>query len=191
MDQQRLKQSFPPNTSASTLDLPIPKLDLDFRMSVSLNPKISLGEHGPWGPRNWISFSGGNWSASWGSGFVEPGGQDSQVVNPDSLSTFVETNYLLKTNDEVPAYIAVKTTGWRTGPKSVLERLFDPELADGVDASEYSFRLHVRLETGDERYAERLNTGMWVASGARRGKEGELSVVRASRGYADSNDSHL
>ncbi|EME85801.1 uncharacterized protein MYCFIDRAFT_131195 [Pseudocercospora fijiensis CIRAD86] len=171
MDQQKLKASFPPTTAASSLDLPIPNLNLDFRMSVSLNPKISLGDSGPWGARNWISFHGGTWSASWGSGSVEAGGQDSQIVNPESLYTYVETNYLLKTNDEIPAYIAVKTTGWRTGPKGVLERLFDPELADAVDAKEYSFRLHVRLETGDSRYAEKLNTGMWIASGARRGKE--------------------
>ena len=161
MDQIRLKQSFPPDTTASTLDLPVPKLDLDFRMSVSLNPKISLGDSGPWGARNWISFSGGVWTASWGKGTVVEGGQDSQVVNPESLYTYVETNYLLKTDDEEPAFIAVKTTGWRTGPRDVLERLFDPVKADGVDASEYSFRLNVRLErvsTYGMVFAMRLNT---------------------------------
>ncbi|CAK3992324.1 hypothetical protein BST61_czeina15g001000 [Lecanosticta acicola] len=173
MDQAKLKASFYNSSAAASLDLPTPQLELDFRMSVALNPKISLGE-GPWGQRNWISFQGGNWTASWGNGTVEPGGQDSQLVNPESLNTFVTTNYLLKTSDDTPAYIAVSTTGWRTGPRDVLEKLFDPKAADDVDASEYSFKLTIKLETGDVRYAERLNTGIWVASGARRGAEGEF-----------------
>lgn len=43
-----------------------------------------------------------------------------------------------------------------------------------MDPSEYSFRLSIKLETGDERYAERVNSGMWVGSGVRKGSEGEL-----------------
>ena len=80
--------------------------------------------------------------------FLQPGGQDSQLVLPDSLSTYVTTNYLLKTSDPEPAYITVQTTGWRTGPKEVMEKLFNPEEADTVKASEYSFRLS---EAGDRR----------------------------------------
>jgi len=71
----------------------------------------------------------------------------------------------------------VQTTGWRTGPREVLERLFDPAQADGVDPSEYSFRLSIKLETGDERYADRVNGGLWVGSGARRGSEGEFFEI--------------
>lgn len=175
MDPARIKDAFPGDSSAAQLDLAVPQLELDFRMSVALNPKISLGE-GPWGQRNWISFTGGQWTASWGYGTVEPGGQDSQLVNPQSLHTFVETKYLLRTADQPPAYIAVQTTGWRTGPREVLEKLFDPQKADDVKASEYSFRLSIKLETGDERYKDQLNTGMWVASGARRGAEGKLEI---------------
>lgn len=58
-----------------------------------------------------------------------------------------------------------------------MERLFDPEQADEVDPSEYSFRLTVKLETGDERYADVVNSGMWVGSGARKGREGEFCFV--------------
>jgi hypothetical protein len=104
----------------------------------------------------------------------QPGGQDSQLVHPDSLHTFVSTNYLLRTNDAEPAFITVQTTGWRTGPREVMERLFDPAQADSVDPSEYSFRLSIKLETGDERYAGIVNSGMWIGSGARKGSEGEL-----------------
>ena len=86
----------------------------------------------------------------------------------------MSTNYLLRTADEQPAFIAVQTSGWRTGSREVMERLFDPERADGVDPSEYSFRLSIKLETGDERYKELVNSGMWVGSGARTGSEGWL-----------------
>lgn len=58
------------SSNASDLDLPVPKLELDFKISVQLNPRINVGK-GPWGDRNWISFSGGEWKASWGQGTVE------------------------------------------------------------------------------------------------------------------------
>lgn len=51
-----------------SLSLPHPSLSLDFRMSVTLN-RISVGPT-PLGHRNWISFTGGSWSGSWGSGIV-------------------------------------------------------------------------------------------------------------------------
>jgi len=42
----------------------------DFRMSVELNPKVGVGIVPSGGMRNWISFSGGSWMATWGSGTV-------------------------------------------------------------------------------------------------------------------------
>jgi hypothetical protein len=54
----------------------------------------------------------------------------------------------------------------------VLEKLFDPAKANEVSPSEYSFKITVKLETGDERYKEKLNSGLWIGSGARRGAEG-------------------
>jgi len=151
------------------LSVPHPSLRLDFRMSVTLNPRISVGLT-PSGHRNWISFTGGSWSGSWGSGIVLPGGQDSQIITSDG-SARLETNYLLQTHDEPPAFIVIKTHGWRTGSPEVLARLADPELADKVDPSEYKFRLFIDMETGDERYVEKVNCGMWVGSGMRKGAE--------------------
>ena len=84
-------------------------------------------------------------------------------------------NYLLQTNDEPPAFICVKTFGWRTGAKDVLEKLQDPVAADTVNPNTYKFRINIELETGDERYTF-LNTCMWVGSGCRRGTEGEAST---------------
>ncbi|KAK5006615.1 hypothetical protein LTR28_006287 [Elasticomyces elasticus] len=157
---QTLLSSFPAGSPAATIDIPVPALTLDFRMSVQLNPKISVGG-GPWGQRNWISFSGGMWAATWGSGTVVPGGQDTQLVLHPSLSTHISTSYLLRTADTPPAHITARTSGWRTGPAGVLARLADPAQADGVDPREYLFRVVVRLETGDARYKERVNTGVW------------------------------
>ena len=67
--------------------------------------------------------------------------------------------------------IEVRTRGFRTGPKDVLEKLQDPVLADNVDPSEYLFRLYVFMETGDARYTDHVNHAMWVGSGMRKGSQ--------------------
>jgi hypothetical protein len=159
-----------PSLTNPDTQIPTPTATHDLRITVDLNPKISVGPS-DWGHRNWISFSGGHWTATWGRRTIEPGGQDSQLVT-SSLATRIETSYLLKTDDEDggPAYICIKTSGWRTGPREVLEMLMDEGRADGVDARLYAFRLFVGMETGDERYRF-LNTGMWVGSGVRKGRQ--------------------
>ena len=120
---------------------------------------------------------------------LQPGGQDSQLIVKDQ-ATRLSANYLLQTNDEPPAFIRVKTSGWRTGSKDVLEKLQDPTQADGVSPNSYKFRLNLELETGDERYLF-VNTLMWVGSGCRRGSEGR-QIVFMTRFYADTMfDSHL
>lgn len=101
---------------------------------------------------------------------LQPGGQDKQLVAPD-LSTHLDSSYLLQTHDHPPAYISVRTEGWRVGPRDTLEKLDDPTQADEVDPKTYSFRLYIHMETGDTRYLH-LNTGMWIGSGIRRGTEG-------------------
>lgn len=160
---------FPAGSLPATTALPVPGLTADFRLKVDLNPKIGLGE-GPWGLRNWISFNGGRWSASWGGGTIEAGGQDAQLLLTETKATYVDTRYLLVTDDPTPAHIMVQTTGWRTGPPDVPERLLDPVEGDKVPASDYRFRLFIRLETGDKRYYW-VNEGMWLGSGIRRGSE--------------------
>lgn len=100
----------------------------------------------------------------------QPGGQDNQLVLPDH-ATWIETNYLLQTDEAEPAFITVKTNGWRRGPPEVMRRLADPAQADSVKPDEYFFRLYVWMSTGDERYAF-VNESMWIASAARFGAEG-------------------
>jgi hypothetical protein len=101
---------------------------------------------------------------------MQPGGQDSQIIIPNGAAR-LETNYLLQTHDNPPAHIVIKTHGWRTGPPEILAQLADPELADKVDPNSYKFRIFIEMETGDERYRDRLNCGMWVGSGMRKGLE--------------------
>ncbi|KAL8802360.1 MAG: hypothetical protein Q9182_003849 [Xanthomendoza sp. 2 TL-2023] len=173
-DLDTMVNGFQGNTSSASHSFPIPKpqLERDFQMSVQLNPKISVGP-GIWGQRNWVSFISGHWNGRFGKGTVVPGGQDSQLIAPD-LSTHIDANYLLQTHDHPPAFIAVKMDGWRVGPRDILEKLEDPSQIDEVDPKTYSFRVNVHMETGDARYLH-LNTGMWVASGVRRGTEGRIT----------------
>lgn len=64
-----LLHRFEENDIARSLSIPTPTLELDFRMSVKLNPKIAVGS-GTFGNRNWISFIGGQWAGRWGKGIV-------------------------------------------------------------------------------------------------------------------------
>ncbi|EXJ86427.1 hypothetical protein A1O3_03378 [Capronia epimyces CBS 606.96] len=175
--QNVVKESIPANNLlhrfdegdiARSLQLPAPTLELDFRISIKLNPKISVGS-GLYGHREWVSIVGGQWAGRWGKGIIIPGGQDKQLVVKD-LATRIDADYLLQTNDDPPAYITARSKGWRTGAKEVLERLNDPSLADTLSANQYKFRISVELETGDERYAF-LNTCLWMGSGCRRANE--------------------
>jgi hypothetical protein len=163
-----LLHTFPEGDVARSLQIPVPALELDFRMSVKFNPRVSVGP-GLWGQRDWISFVGGQWAGRWGKGIVLPGGQDSQVTVKE-LATSVSADYIIQTADDNPAYIVVKTTGWLTGAKDVLEKLSDPAVADTINPSTYKYRFDLSMETGDERYAF-VNTVMWVGSGCRRGHE--------------------
>lgn len=64
-----LLHTFPEGDIARSLQIPTPSLELDFRMSIKLNPKVSVGA-GIWGQRDWITFIGGQWAGRWGKGVV-------------------------------------------------------------------------------------------------------------------------
>ena len=78
---------------------------------------------------------------------------------------------MLQTADDPPAFIIVRTKGWLTGSKDVLDKVKDPKFADPVNPNSYKYRVNLTMETGDDRYAF-LNTLMWIASGCRRNHEG-------------------
>ncbi|CEL01861.1 hypothetical protein ASPCAL01437 [Aspergillus calidoustus] len=171
-----LLHTFPEGEIARSLSLPSPTLELDFRLSLKINPKVGVGP-GIWGHRDWVTFVGGQWAGRWGKGVVVPGGQDSQVMTKDSTS--MRANFLLQTADEPPAFIVVKTNGWLTGAKDVLDKLGDPTMADGINPNSYKYRVNLSMETGDDRYTF-LNTLMWISSGCRRGQEIILDAFRVN-----------
>lgn len=172
-----LLHKFDEGDIARSLSLPPPTLDLDFRMSIKLNPKVPVGSSGNNGQRNWISFIGGQWAGRWGKGIVIPGGQDSQITYKD-FATSLSAQFLIQTSDDPPAMIIVKTKGWWTGAKDVMEKMHNDIMeADTLPASQYKFRVNIDLETGDERYSF-LSTGMWIASGCRRANEIVLDAYR-------------
>lgn len=170
-----LLHTFPEGDIARSLQIPVPSVELDFRMSIKLNPKVSIGSS-LWGGRDWVTFVGGQWAGRWGKGIILPGGQDSQVTVKE-MATSLSANYVLQTSDEPAAYIIVKANGWLTGAKDVLEKLSDPVHADTINPNTYKYRLNLSMESGDERYAF-VNTVMWVGSGCRRGHEVILDAFR-------------
>ncbi|KAK4249491.1 hypothetical protein C7999DRAFT_30079 [Corynascus novoguineensis] len=163
-----LRHQFDEDDVASSLALPAPALDLDFRMSIRVKPKLNVGPSLA-GRQSWISCIGGQWAGTWGKGILLPSGQDTQTTVKDT-ATRIDARYLMQTNDEHPALIICKMTGWLTGERDVMERLQDPVAADNVAAHRYRLRVTLELETGDDRYQE-VNTGIWLASGCRRGAE--------------------
>ncbi|PYI21690.1 hypothetical protein BO86DRAFT_454204 [Aspergillus japonicus CBS 114.51] len=172
-----LLHTFPEGDVARSLQIPAPTLELDFRMSIKMNPKVAVGES-IWGQRDWVTFVGGQWAGRWGKGIILPGGQDSQIVTKES-STSLRASYMLQTADDPPAYIIVKANGWLTGSKDVLDKVNDPTVADGVNPNTYKYRINLSMETGDERYAF-LNTLMWIGSGCRRGQEVIFDAFRVN-----------
>ncbi|KAH7041495.1 uncharacterized protein B0I36DRAFT_358660 [Microdochium trichocladiopsis] len=163
------------------LQLPAPSLSFDFRMAIKLQPLIALGTVPGVGQRNWMSLDGGRWSATFGTGTVVTGGNYTQTVDPRTFSVRMDTMYLLKTDDEVPAYIEVRSQGYRTGPRDVLREVADPNQPAVVDARAYSSRHFITMETGDARYADRVNHNMWVGSGMRMGDEVIFDAYRVTR----------
>lgn len=135
-----------------------------------------------------MSFKGGSFSGPFTSGTVvvssitmlslklhvtdptKPGGQGEVITYPDLTDDLV-TSYLLQTNDSPPAFITIKSKGFRSGPFEVLQALQNPQTAAGVDPNTFKSRLIITMQTGDERYKEKVNYGLWIGSGLKVGKE--------------------
>ncbi|GAP86610.1 putative upf0311 protein [Rosellinia necatrix] len=153
------------------LAIPVPGLESDFRMRVKLNSQsasVAVSD----GFKKWTTFADGEWSGQLGSGIVVGGGQDSQdLVCGKTFATQVEATHRLKTSDEVPAIIECKTRGFRTGPPELMRVLQDPERDDPVNARLIQYRAILSMKTTDERYAEKVNFGLWVGSCLWKGSE--------------------
>lgn len=82
----------------------------------------------------------------------------------DQQTAHLDTRYNLLTHDGATIYL--QTTGTRTGKKEVLEKLNE----GGTGADRYRMRLHLTMETGDERYSW-VNQGVFIASSGRVGNQ--------------------
>lgn len=163
-----LLSQFDPDDIASSISVPTPVHELDFRMSLQVKPTLSVG-HGNIGQLSWVTCRGGNWAGRWGKGKILPGGEDVQTSVSDT-ATSISARYLLQTDDEDPAPIICKVRGWLTADRDIMEKLQNPVAADNVSASRYKLRVTMELESGDPRYPD-LKQAMWVGSGCRRGTE--------------------
>ncbi|KAI1821410.1 hypothetical protein F4861DRAFT_518859 [Xylaria intraflava] len=147
-------------------------------MRVKLNPQsasVAVGD----GFKKWTTFIGGEWSGRLGYGVVVGGGQDSQdLVYGNTLGTQVEASHRLQTADEIPASIECKARGYRTGPPELMRALRDPERAGSVDERLSQYRVTLTMKTTDERYAEKVNFGLWVGSCLWRSSEVIYDVYR-------------
>lgn len=76
---------------------------------------------------------------------AKPGGQDANVAPLNTTianGTWLDSTYLLTTNDAAPAHLLVRSSGWQAGSL---------------------WRAYIKIETGDERYFF-LNTRMWIGA---------------------------
>ena len=101
---------------------------------------------------------------------TKPGGQAETITYQDLTDDLV-TSYLLQTNDSPPAFITLKSKGFRSGPFEVLQALQNPQTAVGVNPNTFKSRLIITMQTGDERYKEQVNYGFWMGSGLKIGME--------------------
>lgn len=122
----------------------------------------ALHDHGdtPWGHRRVIDITGGGFTGPHLNGDILPGGADWQVIRADA-STFIDTRYSLRTDDE--QLVHIRTQGFRHGDPAVLESLLHGET---VDPADYYFRIALWFETGAPAYAW-LNNLVAVGSAVR------------------------
>lgn len=64
-----LLHQFDEDDIARSLALPTPVLDLDFRLSIRVKPKVNTGQSN-FGQLSWVSCVGGSWAGRWGKGSV-------------------------------------------------------------------------------------------------------------------------
>ena len=83
----------------------------------------------------------------------------------DQQTAHLNTRYNFVTHDGATIY--VQTTGTRTGRRSILERLGDDT---SIGPDQFKMRLHLTMETGDERYSW-VNNGVFIASAGRNGNQ--------------------
>jgi hypothetical protein len=140
--------------------LPEPRLSLVYRLEATLGEPLALAESAR-GQRRIVPLTGGMFTGPLLSGKLLPGGSaDWQLVLPDGTA-LADLRYTLET--ETGRLLYVQARGVRHGSADVLARL---ARGDDVDASEYTFRASMQIETAAPEL-DWLNKGVFVAVGGR------------------------
>ncbi|KAF5545058.1 hypothetical protein FPHYL_10817, partial [Fusarium phyllophilum] len=150
------------------LAFPMPALDFDFRIAVRLNQEAVHVDSG--NTKEITTVAAGVWSGSFGHGRVIAGGYDLGQARGFRPMRLVEGAFVVQTSDEQPALLEMRTRGSLSGPADVLDTLLSPRAPKDIDPRRYGFRMFATFKTSDKRYAEIVNCGLWVASGAWRGE---------------------
>ena len=141
------------------MSLPPPTLSPVCTLHVETHKPRDMGT-APNGVRKIIPIAGGRVTGPKIAGQIVGVGADWQVVSGEQVAQ-LDARYALETEDG--AVIEIATFGYRHGPSDIIAALGRGETPDPAD---YYMRLHVRLETGDPRYAW-VNRTVFLGTGAR------------------------
>jgi len=137
-------------------------------LTVMLDPILEMGP-GPAGQRRIIPIVGGKVEGERIRGEILDLGADWQTVLADGQAE-LDARYAVRTHDG--AIIEVRNLGLRHGPADIMARV---AAGEDVDPSGYYMRTHLRLETGDARYAW-VNRALFLGTGGRRAASVVLSI---------------
>lgn len=136
-----------------------PELEFVAQVSVELSEPQEFGDV-PTGVRRIIPITGGSIQGPLLTAEILTGGADWQIVTPDGTA-IIDTRYSAITSDG--AHLFLSTQGFRHGSPEVLKRL---AAGEDVPASEYYFRLTIRLESAAPKLAW-INQTVFIASAER------------------------
>ncbi|KAI9904185.1 hypothetical protein N3K66_000714 [Trichothecium roseum] len=181
------------------LHFPTPELEFDFRLAVTLKSEPSTPAVIPTPPSSQSSTQGasssapatgskreitgvqtGTWCGSFGNGKVMAGGYDLGQARGFRPIRIIEGAYIMQTTDEPPAILEMRTRGSLSGPCDILDALLSSRNPKDIDPRKYGFRMFLTIKSADKRYAEIVNCGLWVASGAWQGDELIIDAYRVT-----------
>ncbi|KJZ72524.1 hypothetical protein HIM_08048 [Hirsutella minnesotensis 3608] len=160
------------------VSFPMPALEFDFRIAVSLNPEPTCVENRV--KKEITTVAAGKWSGSFGNGRIMAGGYDLGQARGFRPIRIVEGAFVMQTTDEPPAILEMRTRGSLSGPCDTLDALLSSRQPKDIDPRQYGFRMFATVKSPDKRYAEIVNCGLWIASGVWHGEELIIDAYRVT-----------
>ena len=145
---------------AWTRQLPAPHLAPVYRLVAALGEPLQVGRTAS-GLRRVVPLTEGTFEGPEIAGRLAAGGSADWQMALDDGTALADLRYTLET--DTGSLLYVHGRGVRHGSPEVLARLARGE---DVDAGDYTFRVSVRIETGDPAL-DWLNKGVFVAVGGR------------------------